>query len=78
MNFGVRTGEAMGFNREDYLTIDEVAEYFGKQPQTIRFWIRKGRLPARRSGPFRTSALLVKQADMLALERKIAAGEYLE
>lgn len=36
---------------DKWINIDEVAEYFGVKPGTIRDWIRKGKgIPARKIG----------------------------
>lgn len=35
---------------KDYLTVGEVAEMFGVEKQTVRLWIKEGRLAAIRKG----------------------------
>ena len=35
----------------NYLTVDEAAEFAGVSTRTIRRWISKGILPAKRMGP---------------------------
>lgn len=36
--------------RRDYMTVDEVAAYFGISPETVRRLARSGKLPAYRIG----------------------------
>lgn len=44
------TPETAGTTDERYLTVEEAAEIAGKNPETIRRWIRQGRLEARSRG----------------------------
>ena len=41
----------MNDNKERWINIEEVAEYIGVSPVTIRYWLRSGKnLPGRRGG----------------------------
>jgi excisionase family DNA binding protein len=40
-------------NREDWLLIDEVADIARVSPETVRYWIKKKRLPSVRPGRWR-------------------------
>lgn len=33
-----------------YLTVDETAAIFGVHPETVRVWLREGRIPGRKLG----------------------------
>jgi excisionase family DNA binding protein len=47
------------------ITVPDAASLAGCAPETVRRWIRSGRLPARRDGP----RLLVERTDVEALVR---------
>ncbi|MFR9054287.1 MAG: helix-turn-helix domain-containing protein [Acidaminococcus intestini] len=41
----------MNENKERWMNIDEVAEYIGVSPVTVRYWLRSGKnLPGKRVG----------------------------
>lgn len=42
------------------VTVSEAAELVGKEPETIRRWIRSGRLPARKVG----TRYVIEEADL--------------
>ena len=46
------------------LTVPEVAERVGKNPETVRRWIRAGRLPARKIG----TQHVIDEADLEAAD----------
>jgi excisionase family DNA binding protein len=58
---------------EPLLTPEEVAEYLKVNVQTVRAWIRSGKLPARRVAGLR--ALRVRAADVTALLRPLDEPE---
>jgi excisionase family DNA binding protein len=45
------------------LTVPEVARLVGRDPETVRRWIRSGRLPARKIG----TQHVIEEADLEAL-----------
>lgn len=49
----------------EYITIPEAARWAGKNPETVRRWVRGGLLPAYRMGADRR--MLVRQADLEAM-----------
>jgi excisionase family DNA binding protein len=54
---------------ERLMSPEEVADYLGVHPQTVRLWIRSGRLPARRVAGLR--ALRVRSSDVEGLLRPL-------
>lgn len=54
-------------NRDEWLLINEVAEIARVSPETVRFWIKRGRLPSIRPGRRR----MVRRG---ALEAFLASG----
>ncbi len=52
-----------GLQLEPDLTVQQVADLFGKKPQTVRTWIRGGRLAAYRFGgrEYRVTRLAVEE-----------------
>ena len=52
---------------------EEVADYFGVHVQTVRIWIRNGRLPARRLAGQR--ALRIRESDLDAVLEPLNHGE---
>ncbi len=52
-------------------SVSQAATYAGRSPDTIRRWIRSGHLPARRSGPYSNSHILIDQADLDRILRPI-------
>lgn len=57
----------------DLLTPEEVAEYLKVHVETIRLWIRSGRLPAFRLGGLR--ALRIRRSDVDALLLPVESGD---
>ena len=51
----------------DVLTVSETATRVGRSPDTVRRWIREGRLPARRQG----GRHLIDDRDVRAIEDEI-------
>jgi excisionase family DNA binding protein len=57
---------------ERLYTPEEVAEYLGVHVQTVRIWIRSGRLPARKLAGQR--ALRIRESDLEAVLEPVDAG----
>jgi len=57
--------------KSEPLSLPQAAAYAGRSTDTIRRWIRSGYLPARRSGPYSNSHLIVDQSDLDRLMRPI-------
>jgi len=68
-----RTGGAVGEPVERLMSPEEVAGYLGVHVQTVRAWIRSGRLPARRVAGLR--ALRVRFADVDHLLQPLDEGD---
>ena len=71
-----RSGGAVVEPVERLMSPEEVAEYLGVHVQTVRAWIRSGRLPARRVAGLR--ALRVRFADVDALLQPLDEGDAAE
>lgn len=57
---------------DDLLTVGQVAELLGKAPRTILHRIAVGQLPATKLGTGKTSAYVIRRADVEALVRAAA------
>lgn len=64
----------MGFSMDDYMTVREVAVYFGKDEGTIRQWVRDGYLDQRRSGPGKKAQILIPRKSVERLEKDLSRG----
>ena len=60
--------EARDVDDDPWLTVAEIAEELRVNPATVRLWISKGRLPAKRAGQRK---LLIRRSDLdRMLERR--------
>lgn len=58
---------------EEGITIPQAAERLGVDPQTIRNWVRTGKLPATRWGPDGAKVIRIDPADLEGLGPRPAA-----
>ena len=58
---------------EDGITVPDAAERLGVDPQTIRNWVRTGKLPATRWGPDGAKIIRIDPADLEGLGPRPAA-----
>lgn len=59
---------------EDGITIPQAAERLGVDAQTMRNWVRTGKLPATRWGPDGARVIRIDPADLEDLGPRPAAG----
>lgn len=62
-------------NRDEWLLIHEVAEIARVSPETVRFWIKKNRLPSVRPGRWRLVRRDVLDAFLASSGAKPRGGE---
>ena len=58
-------------NESEWWSVEEVANYFRVNRETVRRWVRGGKLPAAKPGGGRTSPLRIHQVEV---ERLAAYG----
>lgn len=62
-------------NRDEWLLIDEVAEIARVSPETVRFWIKRKRLPSVRPGRWRLVRRDVLDAFLASSGNKPRGGD---
>jgi excisionase family DNA binding protein len=70
---GERPPEPRPMGRERLYSPEEVADYLGVHVQTVRAWVRSGKLPARRLAGQR--ALRIRESDLDAVLEPVEASE---
>ena len=63
----------MDVRREDILTPKEAADILGVAENTIRAWVKKGKLPGFQPGPG-YPIMILKETIRMALEGKLEGG----
>ena len=48
----------------EVLTLQQFAAASGRSPDTVRNWIRAGKLKARRSGPYQSSRIVIARSEL--------------
>ena len=59
---------------DELVTVKEAARLTGKSPDTVKRWIKAGKLKATQTGASDNAPVMVRRADALALVRALAAA----